>query len=102
MRRSWSLAWARTGAPRVPALALPLAAVAAGVLRLAVQAALPLRPVVREMLEAATGNFFAAYYAGILASVVVGVLVTAVVVLPVACTAFAVLHGRLRPPVRRG
>ncbi|MFI1783781.1 hypothetical protein [Streptomyces rubiginosohelvolus] len=102
MRRSWSLAWTRTGAPRFLLLALPLAAVAAGVLRLAVQAALPLRPVVRELLEPATGNFFAAYYAGILAPVVVGVLVTAALVLPVACTAFAVLHGRLRPPVRRG
>ncbi|MFF8965460.1 hypothetical protein ACF1BK_22245 [Streptomyces globisporus] len=102
VRRSWSLVWTRTGAPRVLVLALPLAAVAAGVLRLAVQAALPLRPLVRELLEPVTGNFFAAYYAGILAPVVVGVLVTAALVLPVACTAFAVLHDRMRPPVRRG
>ncbi|MFJ6365236.1 hypothetical protein ACIQIE_29240 [Streptomyces globisporus] len=102
MRRSWSLTWTRTGAPRVLVLALPLAAVAAGVLRLAVQAALPLRPLVRELLEPVTGNFFAAYYAGILAPVVVGVLVTAALFLPVACTAFAVLHDRLRPSVRRG
>ncbi|MDP9948218.1 MULTISPECIES: hypothetical protein [Streptomyces] len=102
VRRSWSLTWTRTGAPRVLALAVPLAALAAGVLRLAVQVALPLRPAVRGLLEPATGNFFAAYYAGILAPVVVGVLVTAALVLPVACTAFAVLHGRLRAPVRRG
>ncbi|WP_199808740.1 hypothetical protein [Streptomyces sp. NRRL F-5702] len=102
VRRSWSLTLTRTGAPRVLALAVPLAALAAGVLRLAVQVALPLRPAVRGLLEPATGNFFAAYYAGILAPVVVGVLVTAALVLPVACTAFAVLHGRLRAPVRRG
>ncbi|MFH9666929.1 hypothetical protein ACH4LQ_16945 [Streptomyces globisporus] len=102
VRRSWSLTWTRTGVPRVLVLALPLAAVAAGVLRLAVQAALSLRPLVRELLEPAPGNFFAAYYAGILAPVVVGVLVTAALVLPVACTAFAVLHDRLRPSVRRG
>ncbi|MEU5372370.1 hypothetical protein ABZ362_25950 [Streptomyces sp. NPDC005951] len=102
MRRSWSLAWTRTEAQRVLVLALPLAAVAAGVLRLAVQAALPLRPAVRELLEPATGNVFAAYYAGIPAPVVVGFLATAALVLPVACTAFAVLHGGLRPPVRRG
>ncbi|KOU12309.1 hypothetical protein ADK88_02430 [Streptomyces sp. NRRL F-2295] len=101
VRRSWSLTLTRTGAPRVLALAVPLAALAAGVLRLAVQVALPLRPAVRGLLERATGNFFAAYYVGILAPVVVGVLVTAALVLPVACTAFAVLHGRLRARVRR-
>ncbi|MFJ6614411.1 hypothetical protein ACIQPT_29485 [Streptomyces sp. NPDC091289] len=97
LRRSWSLTWTRAGAPRVLALALPLAALAAGVFRLAVQLALPLRPLVRSLLEPATGNFFAAYYAGILAPVAVGVLVTAAVTLPVAYTAFAVLHDRLRP-----
>ncbi|WP_329579684.1 hypothetical protein [Streptomyces sp. NBC_01361] len=31
------------------------------------QLALPLRPLLRNSLEQATGNFFAAYYAGILA-----------------------------------
>ncbi|MER5279757.1 hypothetical protein ABT025_29035 [Streptomyces sp. NPDC002809] len=96
LRRSWAMAWTRAGAFRVLALALPLAAVTAGVLRLVVQLALPLRPLVRDLLEQATGNFFAAYYAGILAPVAVGILVTAAVVLPVSCTAFAVLQGRLR------
>ncbi|MDI3419126.1 hypothetical protein [Streptomyces luteolus] len=67
LRRSWSLTWTRGGVPRVLALALPLAALTAGVLRLAVQLALPLRPVVRDLVEQVTGNFFAAYYAGILA-----------------------------------
>lgn len=96
LRRSWSLTWTRAGAVRVLALALPVAAVTAGVLRLVVQLALPLRPLVRDLLEQATGNFFAAYYAGILAPVAVGVLVTAAVILPVSCTAFAVLQDRLR------
>lgn len=100
LRRSWSLVWTRAGAVRVLALALPLAALSAGVLRLVVQVALPLRPAVRELLEQATGNFFAAYYAGILAPVVVGILVTAALALPVSCTAFAVLHERL--PGRTG
>ncbi|MFC8714457.1 hypothetical protein ACFUCQ_31765 [Streptomyces sp. NPDC057197] len=96
LRRSWSLVRTRTGAVRVLALALPLAALTAGLVRLVVQLALPLRPLVRGLLEEATGNFFAAYYAGILAPVVVGLLVAAAVVLPVSCTAFAVLHERLR------
>ncbi|MFI6859949.1 hypothetical protein ACIBKZ_08565 [Streptomyces sp. NPDC050421] len=96
LRRSWGMAWTRAGAVRVLALALPLAALTAGVLRLVVQLALPLRPLVRDLLEQATGNSFAAYYAGILAPVVVGILVTAAVILPVSCTAFAVLQGRLR------
>ncbi|MFE6806938.1 hypothetical protein ACFVEN_35595 [Streptomyces sp. NPDC057681] len=64
-----------------------------------VQLALPLRPLVRNVLEQAMGNFFAAYYAGILAPVVVGTLVTAAVTLPLTSTAFAVLHNRL--PSRR-
>ncbi|MFE1368542.1 hypothetical protein ACFW84_30445 [Streptomyces anulatus] len=98
VRRSWSLTWTRAGAPRVLALALPLAALTAGVFRLVVQFALPLRPLVRSLVEQATGNFFAAYYAGVLAPVIVGVLVTAAVTLPVTCTAFAVLHDRLRVP----
>lgn len=96
LRRSWSLMWTRAGAVRVLALALPLAALTAGVVRLVVQAALPLRPLVRALLEQATGNFFAAYYAGILAPVIVGVLAGAAVTLPVTCTAFAVLHDQLR------
>jgi hypothetical protein len=96
LRRSVSLTWARAGAVRVLALAVPLAALTAGLLRLVVELALPLRPLVRGHLEPVVGNFFAAYYAGILAPVLVGVLVTAAVVLPVACTAFAVLHERLR------
>ncbi|MET9145394.1 hypothetical protein [Streptomyces sp. NPDC004042] len=96
LRRSWSLVRTRTGAVRVLALALPLAALTAGLVRLVVQLALPLRPLVRGLLEEATGNFFAAYYAGILAPVVVGLLAAAAVVLPVSCTAFAVLHERLR------
>lgn len=100
LRRSWSLVWTRAGAARVLALALPLAALSAGVLRLVVQVALPLRPAVRDLLEQATGNFFAAYYAGILAPVVVGILVTAALALPVSCTAFAILHERL--PGRTG
>ncbi|MDP5314815.1 hypothetical protein [Streptomyces poriferorum] len=94
LRCSWAVTWTRAGAVRVLALALPLAAATAGVLRLAVQLALPLRPLVRNLLEQATGNFFAAYYAGILAPVAVGILVTAAVVLPVSCTAFAVLRVR--------
>ncbi|MFD4363964.1 hypothetical protein, partial [Streptomyces anulatus] len=98
VRRSWSLTWTRAGAPRVLALALPLAALTAGVFRLVVQFALPLRPLVRGLVEQATGNFFAAYYAGVLAPVIVGILVTAAVTLPVTCTAFAVLHDRLRVP----
>ncbi|MEU9095401.1 hypothetical protein [Streptomyces sp. NPDC048428] len=98
LRRSWALTRTRAGAVRVLVLALPLAAVTAGVLRLVVQLALPLRPLVRTLLEEATGNFFAAYYAGILAPVIVGILVTAAVTLPVICTAFAVLQDRLRPP----
>ncbi|WP_405793577.1 hypothetical protein [Streptomyces sp. NBC_01506] len=94
LRRSWSLTWTRAGAARVLVLALPLAALSAGVLRLVVQLALPLRPVVRALLEQATGNFFAAYYAGVLAPVVVGILVAAAVTLPVTFTAFAVLQDR--------
>ncbi|MEV0785096.1 hypothetical protein AB0I52_19400 [Streptomyces sp. NPDC050423] len=98
LRRSWSLTWTRAGAARVLALALPLTVLAAGMLRLVVQLALPLRPLVRDLLEQATGNFFAAYYAGILAPVLIGILVTAAVVCPLSCTAFAVLHDRLRSP----
>jgi hypothetical protein len=95
LRRSWSLTWTRAGGPRVLALALPLAALTAGTLRLVVQLSLPLRPLVRNVLEQSTGNFFAAYYAGILAPVIVGTLVTAAVTLPLTSTAFAVLHNRL-------
>ncbi|WP_329204206.1 hypothetical protein OG257_01605 [Streptomyces sp. NBC_00683] len=98
LRRSWSLTWTRAGGVRVLALALPLAALTAGVLRLVVQLALPLRPLVRSLLEQATGNFFAAYYAGILAPVIVGILVTAAATLPLTFTAFATLHDRLRSP----
>ena len=98
LRRSWSLTWTRAGGARVLALALPLAALTAGVLRLTVQLALPLRPLVRTLLEQATGNFFAAYYAGILAPVAVGILVTAALTLPLTCTAFAVLHDHLCAP----
>ncbi|MFE7356453.1 hypothetical protein ACFU8Q_25580 [Streptomyces sp. NPDC057543] len=98
LRRSWSLTWTRAGGIRILALALPLAALTAGVLRLAVQLALPLRPLVRAILEQATVNFFAAYYAGILAPVIVGILVTAAVTLPITCTAFAALHDQLRSP----
>ncbi|MFJ2705844.1 hypothetical protein ACIO3R_21915 [Streptomyces sp. NPDC087428] len=98
LRRSWSLTWTRAGAARVHALALPLTALAAGTLRLVVQLALPLRPLVRDLLEQATGNFFAAYYAGILTPVLVGILVTAAVLCPLSCTAFAVLHDRLWSP----
>lgn len=96
LRRSWSLSWTRAGAVRVLALTLPLAALTAGAIRLVVQLALPLRPLVRGWIEEATGNFFAAYYAGILAPVIVGILVTAAVTLPITCTAFAALHDQLR------
>ncbi|MCX4681905.1 hypothetical protein OG413_42660 [Streptomyces sp. NBC_01433] len=98
LRRCWSLTWTRAGAARVLALALPLAALTAGMVRLVVELALPLRPLVRAHLEQATGIFFAAYYAGILAPVIVGILVTAAVILPVTCTAFAAVHDQLRPP----
>ncbi|MGH4029258.1 hypothetical protein ACQB60_10030 [Actinomycetota bacterium Odt1-20B] len=98
LRRSWSLTWTRTGMPRVLALALPLAALTAGAVWLVTLLALPLRPLVRTFLQQATGNFFAAYYAGILAPVIVGILLTAAVALPLTCTAFAALHDRLRPP----
>jgi hypothetical protein len=97
LRHAWSLTWTRAGAVRVLGLALSLTALTAVVLRLVVQLALPLRPLVRALLEQATGNFFAAYYAGILAPVIVGILVTSAVILPLTCTAFAVLHDRLRP-----
>ncbi|MFI6964829.1 hypothetical protein [Streptomyces sp. NPDC050255] len=102
LRRSWALTRTRAGAVRVLVLALPLAAVTAGALRLVVQLALPLRPLVRDLVERGTGNFFAAYYAGILAPVIVGILVTAAVALPVICTAFAVLQDRLRSPRSAG
>ncbi|MEU9745717.1 hypothetical protein [Streptomyces niveus] len=95
LRRSWSLTWTRAGAARVVALAVPLVVLTAGVLRLVTQVALPLRPLVRGLLEDATGNFFAAYYAGILAPVIVGILVTAAVAVPLTCTAFAALHNHL-------
>ncbi|MFK0173957.1 hypothetical protein ACIQU5_34780 [Streptomyces sp. NPDC090306] len=97
LRRSWSLAFRGAGGVRILALALPLAALTAATVRLVVQLALPLRPLVRHLLEEATGNFFAAYYAGILAPVVVGILAGAALTLPVTCTAFAVLNLRLRP-----
>ncbi|MGM9462909.1 hypothetical protein [Streptomyces murinus] len=97
LRRSWSLTRTRAGATRVLALALPPAALCAAVTRLATQLALPLRPLVRTLLEQATGNFFAAYYAGILAPAIVGILVTAATTLPLTCTAFAALHDHLRP-----
>ncbi|MEW2549772.1 hypothetical protein AB0910_29085 [Streptomyces sp. NPDC047002] len=100
LRRSWSLTWTRAGWPRVLALALPLAALTAGALRLVTQLALPLRPLVRSLVEGSTGNFFAGYYAGVLAPVAVGVLATAALALPLSCTAFAVLHARLRPVPR--
>ncbi|MFD4764737.1 hypothetical protein [Streptomyces niveus] len=100
LRRSWSLTWTRVGAARVVALAVPLVALTAGLLRLVTQVALPLRPLVRGLLEDATGNFFAAYYAGILAPVIVGILVTAAVAVPLTCTAFAALYDRLSPPRR--
>lgn len=98
LRRSWSLTWTRSGFARVLALALPLAALTAGTVRLVTELALPLRPLVRAHLEQATGNFFAAYYAGILAPVLVGVLVAAAVTLPLTFTAFAALHDHLRSP----
>ncbi|MEU6466115.1 hypothetical protein [Streptomyces sp. NPDC046976] len=97
LRRSWSLSRTRAGATRVLALALPLAVLCAVVTRLAIQLALPLRPLVRSLLEQATGNFFAAYYAGLLAPVIVGILATAATTLPLTCTAFAALHAHLRP-----
>ncbi|MGW3115427.1 hypothetical protein [Streptomyces sp. NPDC001091] len=96
LRRSWSLTWTRAGALRVLALTIPLAVFTAGAIRLVVQLALPLRPLVRGWIEEATGNFFAAYYAGILAPVIVGILVAAAVTLPITCTAFAALHDQLR------
>jgi hypothetical protein len=98
LRRSWSLTWTRSGFARVLALALPLAALTAGTVRLATELSLPLRPFIRAHLEQATGNFFAAYYAGILAPVLVGVLVAAAVTLPLTFTAFAALHDHLRSP----
>ncbi|MFG3100396.1 hypothetical protein ACGFZL_07750 [Streptomyces sp. NPDC048182] len=97
LRRSWRLTWTRPGGARVLALALPLAALTAAALRLTVQLALPLRPLVRGLLEDATGNFFAAYYADILAPIAAGALATSALTLPVTCTAFAVLRTRLTP-----
>ena len=101
LRRSWSLTWTRSGFARVLALALPSAALTAGTVRLVTELSLPLRPLVRAHLEQATGNFFAAYYAGILAPVLVGVLVAAAVTLPLTFTAFAALHDHLRSPRTR-
>ncbi|WDO11300.1 hypothetical protein ME763_36805 (plasmid) [Streptomyces murinus] len=97
LRRSWSLTRTRAGATRALDLALPPAALCAALLRLATQLALPLRPLVRTLLEQATGNFFAAYYAGILAPVTVGIPATAATTLPLTCTAFAALRDHLRP-----
>ncbi|MFF0745480.1 hypothetical protein ACFYVL_34280 [Streptomyces sp. NPDC004111] len=98
LRSSWALTRSRAGAAGVLALALPLAALTAGALRLVTQLALPLRPLVRGLVEQATGNFFAAYYAGILAPVMIGIVVSAALALPLACTAFASLDDRLRSP----
>ncbi|PNG23268.1 hypothetical protein C1J00_05135 [Streptomyces cahuitamycinicus] len=97
LRRSWSLTWTRSGFARVLALALPLTVLTTGTVRLVTQLALPLRPLVRDFLEQATGNFFAAYYAGILAPVLVGILATAAVTLPLTFTAFATLYDHLLP-----
>ncbi|MFJ3666946.1 hypothetical protein ACIPSE_10870 [Streptomyces sp. NPDC090106] len=97
LRHSWTLTTrTRTGAIRVLAVALPLAAVTAAAIRLVTQLALPLRPLTRGFLEQATGNFFAAYYAGILAPVIIGVLTAAALTFPLTATAFAALYDRLR------
>ena len=97
LHRSWTLTTkTRVGTVRVLAAALPLAALAAAVIRLATQLALPLRPFLRDLVEDATGNFFAAYYAGILAPVIVGILAAAILVFPLTATALAALHERLR------
>ncbi|WP_329331509.1 hypothetical protein OG866_01950 [Streptomyces sp. NBC_00663] len=102
LRRSWSLTTkTRVGAVRVLATALPLAALTAAVIRLATQLALPLRPLLRDLLEEATGNDFAAYYAGILAPVIVGILTAATLTFPVTATALACLHERLRSDAAR-
>jgi hypothetical protein len=96
LRHSWTLATrTRTGAVRVLAVALPLAALTATVIRLATQLALPVRPFLRDLLEEATGNFFAAYYAGILAPVIIGILAAAALTFPLTATAFAALYDRL-------
>ncbi|MFE6889091.1 hypothetical protein [Streptomyces sp. NPDC057694] len=97
LRRSWSQTTTLAGSVRVLALAVPAVVVTAAVLRLVVQVALPLRPAVRGLVEDATGNFFAGYYAGILAPVIIGILCAAALTLPVTCTVFAVLQNRLSP-----
>ncbi|WP_335977087.1 hypothetical protein [Streptomyces sp. CA2R106] len=102
LRRSWSQVWTRAGAGRVLALTLPAAALCALLARLATQVALPARPAVRHLLADTTGNFFAGYYAGILAPVILGLLTAAALTYPFTCTAFATLHDRLsRPPRAR-
>ncbi|MEK8143984.1 hypothetical protein NKH18_24800 [Streptomyces sp. M10(2022)] len=97
LRRSWSLTWTRAGAARVLALALPLAALTAGMVRLVVQLALPLRP----WYEPSSNRRRATSSPRI----------TPASSprhrrhpghrgrdLPLTCTAFAVLHDRLRTP----
>ncbi|MEU5321173.1 hypothetical protein AB0G67_31130 [Streptomyces sp. NPDC021056] len=97
LRRSWTLTTrTRAGAIRVLAIAIPLAALTATVIRLTTQLALPVRPFLRDLLEEATGNFFAAYYAGILAPVIIGILTAAALTFPLTATAFAALYDRLR------
>ncbi|MER6186646.1 hypothetical protein [Streptomyces sp. NPDC001652] len=94
---SWTLTTrTRAGAIRVLTVALPLAALTATVIRLATQLALPVRPFLRDLLEDATGNFFAAYYAGILAPLIIGILTAAALTFPLTATAFTALYVRLR------
>ncbi|MEU9919107.1 hypothetical protein [Streptomyces sp. NPDC051001] len=92
LRHSWTLTTrTRAGAVRVLAVALPLAALTATVIRLATQLALPIRPFLRDLLEETTGNFFAAYYASILAPVTIGILTAAALTFP-----RTALYDRLR------
>jgi len=84
----------RAGAVRVFPVTLPLADLAAAVVRLATQLAVPVSPFLHDLL-ATTGNFFAAHYAGILAPVVIRILTAAALAFPLTATAFAAFYVRL-------
>ncbi|MEU2083412.1 hypothetical protein ABZ569_16275 [Streptomyces albus] len=97
LRRSRALVWSRAGWLRTAAVAAAYGLLVAGAVRLLAQLALPLRPLVRSAVQDVTGNCFAAYYAGLLAPVVVGLVLSAALCVPVAYTTLATLHSRLAP-----
>lgn len=97
MRRSWSLVWGRPSAWfRTVAVALPLGGLTVATYVLLHLAARPLRPgTVRVFLEWGPDNTYAAYVAGVLAPIAVGLLLTGALALPPAHATLAVLRQRL-------